>query len=143
MWSAETVLVCALTLLGRSAASFPPIEFLTVAPPDVSKQAEAYVRVNDPHIYVITTRGAFQRLQGAKDRCADLESARKLASILIHEEVHARQTSDEKVAYSAQLTTLMWMGAGPGTGLYSDVLRSMQHALSHPRADTTRVMAMR
>ena len=107
MWSAETVLVCALTLLGRGAGSFPPIEFLTVAPPDVSVQAEAYVRINDPHIYVITTRGAFQRLQRSKDRCGDLESARKLASILVHEEVHARHPGDEKGAYAAQLTTLM------------------------------------
>ena len=48
--------MCALTLLGRSAASFPPIEFVAVAPADVSAAAEAFVRVNDPHIYLVTAR---------------------------------------------------------------------------------------
>jgi hypothetical protein len=32
MWTAETVLVCALTLLHRSAESFPPIEFVASRP---------------------------------------------------------------------------------------------------------------
>ena len=35
MWTAEAVLVCALTLLGRSESSFPPIHLLSVAPVDV------------------------------------------------------------------------------------------------------------
>jgi len=143
VWSAEAVLVCALALLGRSAESFPPIQFVGVAPSDVSAQAEAFVRVNDTHIYIITTGSSFQRLQRARDRCGDLDAARKLASMLVHEEVHARSESDEATAYAAQLTTLSSLGAGVGSPLYGDVSRSMRHALARPRADLLRVMIVR
>jgi hypothetical protein len=143
VWSAEAVLVCALALLGRRAESFPPIHFVEVAPSDVSTQAEAFVRVNDTHIYIITTSAHFQRLQRSRERCGDLEAARKLASVLVHEEVHARSESDEASAYAAQLTTLSALGAGVGTPLYSDVSRSMRRALARPRADLARVVIIR
>ena len=32
MWSAESVVVCALTLLGRSQAQFPPVQFVERPP---------------------------------------------------------------------------------------------------------------
>jgi hypothetical protein len=41
MWTAETVLVCALSLLHSSAGSFPPIEFVDGRPAYVSANAEA------------------------------------------------------------------------------------------------------
>lgn len=47
MWTAEAGPVCALTLLGRSEHSFPPIHFISVVPADVSAAAEAFARVND------------------------------------------------------------------------------------------------
>ncbi len=143
MWSAEAVLVCALALLGRSAESFPPIQFVDAVPSDVSAQAEAFVRVNDTRIYVITTSSAFQRLQRARDRCGDLHAARKLASVLVHEETHVRHDSDEANAYAAQLTTLSSMGAGVGSPLYAEVARSMRHVLARPPARLERVMVVR
>ena len=36
VWTAEAVLVCALTLLGRAESSFPPIRFVDHLPADVS-----------------------------------------------------------------------------------------------------------
>jgi hypothetical protein len=143
VWSAEAVLVCALALLGRSAESFPPIEFVDAVPSDVSAQADAFVRVNDTRIYVITTSSTFQRLQRARDRCGDLNAARKLASVLIHEETHARHDSDEADAYAAQLTTLSSLGAGVGTPLYAHVARSMRAALARPQARLERMMVVR
>ena len=64
MWTAEAVLACALTLLGRSVSSFPPIEFVTTLPADASPQTEAYVRVNDKRIFLVTTGLHFQVLCG-------------------------------------------------------------------------------
>jgi hypothetical protein len=128
--TAEAVLVCALTLLGRSEKSFPPITLIHTAPVDVSPQAEAYVRVNDDRIYVLTTSPTFRRLQTADDECGDLQAARKLASVLIHEEMHIRNHADEKTAYSAQLTALTAMGAGLGSPPYQEVHRAMRAALA-------------
>ena len=76
MWTAEAVLVCALTLLGRSESSFPPIHFLNVAPADVSADAEAFTRINDRHLYLITSCRLFQRLQRDANRCGDLAAVR-------------------------------------------------------------------
>ena len=72
MWTAEAVLACALTLLGRSVSSFPPIEFVTTLPADVSPQTEAYVRVNDKRIFLVTTSYHFQVLQRGRDKCGDI-----------------------------------------------------------------------
>jgi hypothetical protein len=43
VWSAATVFVCALRLLGRSEAGFPLVEFIEHAPVGVSPVAEGYV----------------------------------------------------------------------------------------------------
>ena len=101
------------------------------------------MRVNDPHIYVITASASFRRLQHAQDRCGDLDAARKIASVLVHEEVHLKHKSDEADAYAAQLTTLNSLGAGAGTRLYSEIKRSMQHVLAQPRTDALPVMVVR
>ena len=133
MWSAEAVLVCALELLGRKPDTFPPVTFVSSRPADVSPNAEAFVRIPDPQIYVLTTTPRFQRLQRAPDRCGDFEALRKLASVLVHEEVHATNRGDEAQAYAAQLTTLNWLGSGVGTPLYNEVMRSMRSALARER----------
>ena len=142
MWTAEAVLACALTLLGRSVSSFPPIEFVTTVPADVSPAAEAYVRVNDPRIFLVKTARHFRNLQLARDRCSDMDAARKIASVLVHEETHLKQGLDERQAYTAQLTTLMWLGSGIGSGPYQEVMRAMRVALAQPKRKPERVMVI-
>ena len=143
MWTAEAVLVCALTLLGRSESSFPPIHFLNAAPADVSAEAEAFTRANDRHLYLVTSSRLFQRLQHDANRCGDLAAVRKLASVLVHEEAHVVRGADEREAYAAQLTTLASLGAGPGSPLYTEVGRSMRHTLARGRAEPVRIVVVR
>ena len=143
MWTAEAVLVCALTLLGRSERSFPPIHFLNVAPADVSVEAEAFTRVNDPHLYLVTSSRLFQRLQQDANRCGNLAAVRKLASVLVHEEAHVVRGASEREAYAAQLTALAALGAGPGSALYAEVGRSMRYTLARGRAEPVRMVVVR
>jgi hypothetical protein len=63
-------------------------------------------------------------VQQSRDKCGDFNAARKLASILVHEEWHVRNGPDEEGAYAAQLITLMRLGAGPGNPVYAEVARS-------------------
>jgi hypothetical protein len=133
MWTAESVLVCALTLLHRSAGSFPPIAFVETRPAYVSGNADAYVPIGDARIYLITTSRAFVRAQHAVYKCGELEALRKIASILVHEEWHVRHGRDEAGAYAAQLSALVYLDAGPGTPLYSEVFRSMQAVIRRSR----------
>jgi len=130
VWTAEAVLVCALTLLGRSERSFPPIEFVTAAPPGASRGIEAFTGASDRHIYVVTTTSLFRRLQTSAGRCSDLEAVRKLASVLVHEEAHIVRGAGEMEAYALQLMTLASLGAGAGTPVYGEVRRSMQYVRS-------------
>ena len=143
MWTAEAVLVCALTLLGRSESSFPPIHFVSVVPADVSAEAEAFTRINDRHIYLVTSGYLFRRLQADDYRCGDLAAVRKLASVLVHEEAHVVRMANERDAYTAQLTALAALGAGPGSVLYTEVRRSMRHALARGRPEPVRIMVQR
>jgi hypothetical protein len=140
--TAEAVLVCALTVLGRSESSFPPITLVHTPPVEVSLQAEAYVRVNDNRIYVLTSSPTFRRLQKAKDPCGDLQAVRKLASVLIHEELHIRKHADEQTAYNAQLTALTAMGAGIGSPPYQEVHRAMRAALARRPKQAERIMVI-
>ena len=142
MWTAEAVLACALTLLGRSVSSFPPIEFVTTAPADVSPGAEAYVRVNDTRIFLVTSSRHFRGLQLARNRCGDVMSARKLASVLVHEEAHLKQGADESQAYAAQLTMLTALGAGIGSPPYQEVVRAMRRTLAQPRRKPERMIVV-
>ena len=129
MWTAEIVLVCALQMLGRSTASLPPIELVTAVPPDVSRGAEGFVRMHERRIYLITTTIAFEDARHAINRCGNTMAIRKIASVIIHEEVHLKQGADEKAAYQAQLTMLTALGAGPGTSTYRGVQLAMRHAV--------------
>ena len=125
MWSAATVVVCALNLLGRSAHTLPPIEFVHVAPPGTSAHVEAFVDPATRAIVLVTSSAVFQDAQRATFRCGGHAALRKIASIVVHEEWHIRHGSDERGAYHAQLTTLAAMGSGPNTPVYSSVVRAM------------------
>jgi hypothetical protein len=140
MWTAEAVLVCALSLLGRPASSFPPIELVERG---ASAGAEAYVRRNEQRIYVVTSSDTFREARVSQDRCGNTMAIRKIASVLIHEEVHLRQGGDEKMAYEAQLTTLTALGAGPGSQPYSSVKRAMRYTLDQQRKNAAHLMAAR
>jgi hypothetical protein len=107
MWTAETVLVCALTLLHRSAGSFPPIELVDVRPTYVSANVEAYVLDGRPRIYLMATSRVVAQARRAFRRCGDVDAIRKIASVLVHEEWHVRHGGDEAGAYAAQLSTLI------------------------------------
>jgi len=133
MWTAETVLVCALTLLHRSAASFPPIEFVDRRHAYVSPNADAYVPLGGTRIYLVTSSPAFTRARRAVYKCGEFNAIRKIASVLVHEEWHVRHGSDEAGAYAAQLSTLIALDAGPGSPVYSEVTRSMQTAIRRSR----------
>jgi hypothetical protein len=134
MWTAEVVLLCALEVLGRSAGSFPPIVLVATAPAQASPGVEAYVGPRDKKIYLVTTSAAFRRQMATNTRCGDIMAARKLASILIHEELHIRQNADERTAYQAQLLRLIMMGSGVGTPPYQEVFQAMQQTKNRQRA---------
>jgi hypothetical protein len=127
-------------MLGRSEKSFPPIELVNTVPMNVSAGVEAYVRLNDQRIYVVTTSRWFQDARESRDRCGDVMAIRKIASVLIHEEVHLRQGADEKTAYQAQLTMLTALGAGLGSPPYMEVVRAMRH-VEQQRRKPARLMA--
>ena len=133
MWTAEMVLVCALSLLHRSAGSFPPIEFVEARPSYVSANADAYVPLGHSRIYLITTSPAFVRARRAVYKCGQVNALRKIASVLVHEEWHVRHGRDEGGAYAAQLSTLISLDAGPGNPVYYEVTRSMQATLRRAR----------
>jgi hypothetical protein len=140
MTSAASVLVCALSLLGRSVDSFPPIRLLDVRPPHASADAEAFVDPADPTIYVMTTSNVFIAAQ-AVPQCGDVQPMRKLASILIHEEWHVRHGSNESGAYAAQLTALSMLGEQQDSRLYFGVRRAMAVAISRQRTTQASLMA--
>jgi hypothetical protein len=135
VWTAETVLVCALSLLARAADSLPPIVLLASRPPDVSRQAEGFVRLGDPRIYILTDTVSFERARRAPGRCGDVQSLRKIASVVAHEAWHVQHPGDEPGAYIAQLSALIQMGAGPGSPLYLEVWRSRRAALQSSGSD--------
>jgi len=142
MWTAASVLACALTVLGRSESSMPPIELIDVAPRDVSVGAEAFVRRETNTIYVLTSSAVFQHALALRS-CESLP-VRKLASVLAHEEWHVRHGPDERAAYEYQLVTLIRLGLPPGTGVFRDVQTSMLKVLHARKRDRPeRVLASR
>lgn len=133
MWSAETVFVCALTLLGRSRQVFPPVEFVDRAPPGVSASAQAYVTFPDAHIVLITSTSAFVSARRSRDRCNNVTAIREIAGVLAHEEWHVRHGPDEEDAYNAQLTALLAVGATQDSALYHKVLNAKQTVMAEAR----------
>jgi hypothetical protein len=128
MWTAASVLACALSVLGRGA-DMPRIELIDVAPPYVSKGAEAFVRRDNLTIYLITSSSVFQTALKSRVGCSASTEMQKLASILAHEAWHVRHGPDEKSAYEHQLITLIQLGVQPGSGTYHSVQVSMLRIL--------------
>ena len=129
MWTAASVLACALSVLGRSERSMPPIELIDTAPLGVSVGAEAFVSQDTRTIYLITSSPVFQTALSGRTHCTDSVEMRKLASILAHEEWHVRHGPDEQAAYHQQLITLIRLGLQPGSSVYHSVQSSMQRVI--------------
>lgn len=126
MWSAETVFVCALTLLGRTEQTFPPVQLVENVPEGVSPLAAGYVPDAEARIVLITSTSAFMKARAAIDRCGDMEALREIAGVLAHEEWHVRHGPDEQGAYETQLTALLSVGAGWDSPLFHKVMRAKQ-----------------
>ncbi len=122
---ASAVLVCALHLLGPSAASMPPIELVAQRPSDVTPKAEAFVRRGSGIISVLTETHAYRSAE-----CGAPSSLAKLASILVHEASHVRNGPSERLAYEAQLRALLHLGIDPTSRLYRGVQAAMRAAVA-------------
>ncbi|HUK36869.1 MAG TPA: hypothetical protein VLV86_23300 [Vicinamibacterales bacterium] len=133
MWSAEAVFVCALSLLGRSATSFPPTQLVERPPADVSPLAAAYTREGAPGIVLITSTSAFMAARRAPTPCSDIDAIREIAGVLAHEEWHVHNGRDEAGAYDAQLITLLSVGEDQDGALYHKVMRSKLAVLAAAR----------
>jgi hypothetical protein len=84
----------------------------------------------------MTTRGsAVHEARRTGPQCGDLDALKRLASVLVHEEWHVLNGSDQLGAYDAQLMALRLMHAGPGHPVYQGVARSRK-ALTLKREST-------
>jgi hypothetical protein len=143
VWSAETVFVCALALLGRSEQTFPPVEFVDHAPFGVSASAQAYVQAPEARIAVITSTAAFANARGSRHPCTDVDAIREIAGVLAHEEWHVRHGPDEESAYNAQLTALLTVGARQDSALYYKVLKAKLAVIAASRRNARAPMLAR
>lgn len=135
MWTVESVFLCALSLLGRSAQNFPPTQFIEKPPLGVSRLAVGYTihQGKDTHIVLVTSTAAFLDARQATTPCSDAEAIREIAGVLAHEEWHVRHGVDEAGAYDAQLRALLLAGAALDGGLYHKVEKSKQAVLAAAR----------
>jgi len=143
MQSAAAIIACALSLLGRSERTMPPITLVEAPPKHASIQAEAFVSLPDPHIYVVTTSPTFQEAMRSRSSCSENSVMKKLSSILAHEEWHLLHGTDESGAYYAQLTTLLRLGVQPDNSVYLGVQRSMLAVLKQRNKKPDMVLAGR
>jgi hypothetical protein len=143
MSSAAAIIACALSLLGRSERTMPPITLVEAPPKHASIQADAFVSLPDPHIYVITSSPTFRDAMASRSSCSESATMKKLASVLAHEEWHIRNGADESGAYYAQLTTLLRLGVPPDNNVYRSVQRSMQAVLKKRKQKPDLVLAGR
>jgi hypothetical protein len=143
MSSAAAIIACALSLLGRSERTMPPITLVEAPPRHASIQADAFVSLPDPHIYVITSSPTFRDAMASRSSCSESATMKKLASVLAHEEWHIRNGADESGAYYAQLTTLLRLGVPPDNNVYRSVQRSMQAVLQKRKQKPDLVLAGR
>ena len=132
MWSAATILVCALSMLGRSERHFHPINLVEVAAFGVSRNAEAYVTRNPGTIHLLTSSAVFREASESRHRCGARDAVAKIASILVHEEWHLRHGSDESGAYHAQLTALAALGFNADSRVHGSVKRAMLAVMQRP-----------
>lgn len=130
MWSAASVLVCALTMLGRSERTFHPIRLVETVPPGGSANAEAFVTRDPATIHLVTSSGVFKEAVRSPYTCGERAAIGKIASMLVHEEWHLKNGSDEQGAYLAQLTALLMMGFDEHTHVYGIVKKSMLRVIA-------------
>jgi hypothetical protein len=135
VWPATLVFACALDLLGRPAASFPPVRFVPHPPPGASTFAQGYAQPDTGEIVLITSTEAFT--QARKDRCRDLDAIREIASVLVHEEWHLRHGPDEAGAYDAQLMALLTTGADLEGRLFHKVKQAKLAVLAAAKRPTS------
>jgi hypothetical protein len=134
------VLVCALDLIGRGADHFPPIHIVAAPPPGASATAQGYYDRRRGAIYLVASAPAFREAEAAQrrptrsDPCPARAALKMVASVIIHEEWHARHGDDERGAYYAQLTELNRLGAGPGSWAYASVTRAMTAVVEAQRS---------
>ena len=133
MTSAASVLVCALSLLGRSEATLPRIELIDTPPAYVSANAEAWVNHQTQTIYLITSAPSFRAVRRATSLCGQTRDLRKVASIIAHEEWHIRHGRDEEGAYLAQISTLLRLGDEIESPNVFSVRKSMRAVLDAQR----------
>lgn len=125
--STVMVLVCALELLGRSAAALPPIELVAGPPPGVAANVEAFVRAGSGVISLVTSTETFE--EARRSECRTYDAVAKVASIVAHEEWHVVHGADERGAYEVQLATLVRLGVSVTSRVFAGVMRSMQVVL--------------
>lgn len=130
MWTAASILVCALTALGRSESSFHPIKLVDKVPRGGSPNAEAFVTRDPPTIHLITSSSIFQDAMRWPYECGDRPTLAKIASLLIHEEWHLKHGADERGAYYAQLTALQVLGYDEHSRVYGTVKKSMLRVMA-------------
>jgi hypothetical protein len=94
-------------------------------------------------VVLVTSASAFTRARRTKDQCGDLDATREIAGVLAHEEWHLLHGPDEQGAYHAELIALIYLGAGPGTLLYQQVVRSMQVVIAASKRATQARVLMR
>jgi hypothetical protein len=133
VWSAATVVACALSMLGRSERHFHPINLVETPPGEVSANAEGYATRNPDTINLVTSSPVFQEAMRSHYHCGARPAIAKLASILKHEEWHLRHGRDESGAYHAQLTTLVMLGFDEHSHLYWSVKKAMLHVIETER----------
>jgi hypothetical protein len=138
MWSAASVLVCALSILGRPERSFHPIAFVESVPRGGSPNAEAFVLRDPDTIYLITSSQVFRSATESRESCKPRAAIAKLASILVHEEWHLRKGENERGAYHAQLTTLAQLGFDEHSHVYHGVKRAMLSVRELPKTVVAR-----
>jgi len=125
VWSAATVLACALSLLGRSERHFHPINLVEIAPAGSSRNVEGFVTHDPGTIHVLTSSAVFRDAAASRSHCGAREALAKIASIIVHEEWHLRNGADERGAYQAQLTALAAIGFNEDSRVHWAVRRSM------------------
>ena len=97
MWSAATVVGCALGLLGRAETSFPPIALIEQRPVDVSAHAEAFVRAGDNTIYLLTASRVFSQAQRADLPCGAINALKNADLNLVVDLVQKNEADLEHV----------------------------------------------
>jgi hypothetical protein len=81
VWTADTVLMCALALLACGPGNFPSIVLLNSRPPDVSMNAEGFVRSGERRIYLLTDTASFEEARpGPLNSTPTRRRSRRLAS---------------------------------------------------------------